>query len=258
MATRWTVFAGGTLLVLALVLWLARASARLLADSDSRNTAPVDPPSDEASPAAHRSRAPGPGSNPFGSKTALFANVAVSQLVLVVVMAGLVWYAGVPRDALGLEAIQPGLLPGVALGGGLYVLGETGVALLERAEIDVDDTLRELLAPASPLEWVLLLAVVLPLVAVGEELLFRAALIGAVSVGFSVSPWPLVVLSAIVFGLGHGVQGRGGVVVTGGLGLALGAAFVLTNDLSVVIAAHYVVNALEFLGPAADVDGRLT
>jgi membrane protease YdiL (CAAX protease family) len=79
-----------------------------------------------------------------------------------------------------------------------------------------------------------------------------ACLIGGLSAGFPVSPWLLVVLSSIAFGLGHGLQGPGGVLVTAVLGLGLGAAFVIAESLALVIVAHYVVNALEFLTQGLD------
>jgi membrane protease YdiL (CAAX protease family) len=91
-----------------------------------------------------------------------------------------------------------------------------------------------------------LLVVVLPLVAGFEELLFRAALVGGLAAGFGVSPWPLAVLSSAAFALGHGAQGRVGMVVTGVLGFALAALFVVTESLPAVVVAHYLVNALEF------------
>jgi membrane protease YdiL (CAAX protease family) len=89
--------------------------------------------------------------------------------------------------------------------------------------------------------------VTLPTVAVFEEFLFRATLVGAFAAGFGVSPWLLAVLSSLAFAVGHGAQGPAGIVVTGVLGLVLAAAFVLTGSLVVVAVAHYLVNAVEFL-----------
>jgi membrane protease YdiL (CAAX protease family) len=87
----------------------------------------------------------------------------------------------------------------------------------------------------------------LPLIAGFEEFLFRGVLVGALSTGFGLSPWALAVASSAAFALGHGAQGPAGVVVTGTLGFVLAAAFVLTGSLLVVVVAHYLVNALEFL-----------
>jgi membrane protease YdiL (CAAX protease family) len=79
-------------------------------------------------------------------------------------------------------------------------------------------------------------------------------LVGGFAAGFGLSPWPLAVLSSVAFALGHGAQGPLGMVVTGLLGFALAAAFVLTGSLLAVVVAHYLVNALEFLG--AEYRGR--
>jgi membrane protease YdiL (CAAX protease family) len=94
---------------------------------------------------------------------------------------------------------------------------------------------------------VVLLGVILPIIAGVEEFLFRAAAIGVTAAAFDTSPWALAVVSSIAFALGHGAQGRIGVVVTGGLGFALAAVFVVTDSLLVVVVAHYLVNALEFV-----------
>ncbi|PSQ18308.1 CPBP family intramembrane metalloprotease domain-containing protein [Halobacteriales archaeon QS_8_69_26] len=190
------------------------------------------------------------GRDPVGSMSpgALVANVAFSQGLFGFLLAVGAWLFAVPSGALGLSDPSVGALgTGLALGGGLYAVNEVGAVLAERAGLDPSEHLRELLAPESIRGWVLLLVVALPVVAGVEELLFRAALVGAVATGFGVSPWPLAVASSVAFGLAHGAQGRGGALVAGGLGLVLAAAFVLTGSFLVVFVAHYVVNALEFL-----------
>jgi membrane protease YdiL (CAAX protease family) len=197
----------------------------------------------------------------------LLANVVITQgLFFGLLVIGL-WWAEVPAVALGLASAGtavPGVAVtslgasptaiglGVALGTGLYVFNQLGASLGDRVGIDSSTALREALAPASAGGWAGLLGIVLPIVAVFEELLFRGALIGGLAVasvelGLAVSPWLFVVGSAVAFAVGHGAQGRGGIVVTGALGGVLGAAFVLTWSLPLVIVAHYVVNALEFV-----------
>jgi membrane protease YdiL (CAAX protease family) len=113
--------------------------------------------------------------------------------------------------------------------------------------VEYDERLRSMLAPDSALGWVALLVLVLPIIAGVEEFIFRAAVIGATTAGFGTSPWALAVVSSVAFALGHGAQGRLGVLVTGGLGLVLAGAFVLTGSFLVVFVAHYLVNALEFV-----------
>ena len=187
---------------------------------------------------------------PALSQPMLLLNVALSQGVFGCVLVVAVVLADVPWTAVGLGAGQVTgglLLVGVVLGVTLYAVNEVGGSLADAAGLGRSETLRELMAPTSRRGWVVLLGGVLPIVAVFEELLFRGVLVGALSVGFGVSPWLLVVASSILFGLGHGAQGRLGVLVTGALGAVLAAAFVLSGSLLVVVVAHYLVNALEFV-----------
>jgi membrane protease YdiL (CAAX protease family) len=181
----------------------------------------------------------------------LLANVAFSQGVFGALVLGAAWFTQVPASALGisldLAAVLPEVALGVAIGLALYA-ANAGVAVVAGAAgVSFDNGLRELLTPETPVGWALLLGVVLPVVAGVEELLFRGALIGAMSIGFGVSPWLLAVVSSAAFALGHGAQGKVGVAVTGALGFVLGAAFVYTGSFLVVVVAHYLVNALEFL-----------
>ncbi|MFC6951576.1 CPBP family intramembrane glutamic endopeptidase [Halorubellus litoreus] len=187
---------------------------------------------------------------PALSQPMLLLNVAFSQGVFAVVLVAAAVLAEVPRGALGVgdADLSGGLLVvGVALGVALYAVNEAGSSLADAAGFGRSEELRELLAPTSRAGWVVLLGGVLPIVAAFEELLFRGVLVGALSTGFGVSPWLLAVASSVLFGLGHGAQGRLGVLVTGALGVVLAAAFVLSGSLLVVVVAHYLVNALEFV-----------
>jgi membrane protease YdiL (CAAX protease family) len=229
---RWAVFAGVTALVLALLLALARVSQSAMSDGHPE---PASAPRDE------------PTESSSLSTSLLLANVALSQGLFLLILLGGAWYARIPLAALG--ATPAGLWElavGLALGTGLYLVNELGSRTVEAAGIETPTALRESLAPDSTAGWVVLLAVVLPTIAVFEEFLFRAALVGALSAGFSLSPWLLAFLSSMAFALGHGAQGALGMVVTGSLGFALASAFVLTGSLLVVVVAHYLVNALEF------------
>lgn len=180
----------------------------------------------------------------------LLANVAISQALLGGFLGLGAWYAEIPPGALGLSLadVPTKIGLGVALGVTLYVVNRVGSSVSKQFGLVPDEELRESLTPRSLVGWVLLFAVALPLIAGFEEFLFRGALIGAVAAGFDVSPWLMASLSSVTFGLGHGAQGRLGIIVTGLLGFVLAAAFVLTGSLLVVIVAHYLVNALEFVG----------
>ncbi len=116
----------------------------------------------------------------------------------------------------------------------------------------MNEALRGALAPDSVGGWAVLLFAVLPTVALFEEFLFRAVLVGAFAAGAAAtgvpaSPWLLAAGSSVAFALGHGAQGRAGVVATGALGFVLAAAFLLTESLLAVVIAHYLVNALTFV-----------
>ena len=182
----------------------------------------------------------------------VIGNVAATQgLMAGIVIAAAVYFAS-PLEALGITAapLSTGLL-GIGVGAGFGVVLWAGNELATSAADAVgaayDEGLREMLAPESPGGWLALFGVVLPLIAVAEELLFRAALIGVPATFFGVSPWLLAVVASLAFAFGHGAQGRVGVVVTGLLGFVLAAGYILTGSLLVVVVAHYVVNALEFL-----------
>lgn len=183
------------------------------------------------------------------SAAALFVNVAVTHGPLLVLVVGAAALARIPLGALGvgrtplLVALGAGVVAGVllALGNELFAVVADAVGT------PYSDALRDLLAPESPGGWVVLLAGVLPLVALAEELLFRGVLVGAIAAGFGTPAWALVAFSSVLFGLAHGAQGAGGVAVTTVLGALLAVAFLLTGSLLAVVVAHYLVNASEFV-----------
>lgn len=229
MAPAWTPFVVVAVALALAVVALARASADLLTGEDAPERIPT---------------------------RVLLVNVVATQGVVGGLVVAAAWLAGVPRAALGAGPEVVGLAPlgtGVALGVGLSLASEAASRVASESALVYAERLRERLAPTSAPGWVALLAVVLPLVAGFEELLFRAALVGVPVAGLGVPAWLAALVSSALFGLAHGAQGRVGVVVTGALGLALAAAFLATGSLAVVVVAHYVVNAAEFVvheGPA--------
>lgn len=182
---------------------------------------------------------------------ALLANVAVTQGLVIVLVLGGIWYFSIPHEALGITGTAmstglPAILAGIGFGVVLWIGNELSTTVADVVGAAYDESVRELLAPDSPGGWIVLFGVVLPIIAVAEELLFRAALIGVPAAGFDISPWLLALVSSLAFALGHGAQGTVGIVVTGVLGFVLAAAFILTGSLLLVVVAHYVINALEF------------
>ncbi|MGM0592452.1 MAG: CPBP family intramembrane glutamic endopeptidase [Halobacteriota archaeon] len=288
----WAAFASIAGVVLVLLLILARASQTLVSPP-SRDTAsdadPVDEDTDagddttvafaatnggvlaESGPESSDRRTDGaddPGTMDAAqssmSTPALLANVALSQGLFGTLLLLGAWLTEIPPAAFGVTQQTTGLEAvglGLALGVALYVANEVGAAVGEQYGLGGSEELRSTLAPESFGGWVILLFVVLPIIAGFEELLFRGALVGVASAGFGLSPWLLAAVSSVAFALGHGAQGPGGVAVTGTLGFVLAAAFVLTQSLLVVVVAHYLVNALEFVvheGLGVEWTGRRT
>lgn len=263
---QWGTFAGVTGVVLLLLLVLSHLTTAAFEEpqtaSDDSRTPDENEPTLESDGAFEGTERVGPEPEAADgavdqpsldslSTGELLANVAFSQGLFAGVLIGAAIYSGIPAEALGIEFSSEYLVTGVVFGVGfgviLYVANELGAASAKRFGIDHDEQLREMLAPDSISGWLVLLVVVLPIIALFEELLFRAALIGVLSAGFDVSPWLLAVGSSIAFGFGHGVQGTAGIVVTGVLGFALAAVFIYTGSLLVVVVAHYLINAFEFV-----------
>lgn len=182
-------------------------------------------------------------------------NVIVSHgLVAVVVLVG-AWLAGVPLEVLGWRGIDttPGAtVTRIGLGlvlGTVIAIANLGLErILSAATLREARELRRLLSPTSLSGWLTLLLLVIPTIAIAEELLFRGALVGALAVGFDLSPWLLVVGSSIAFGAAHTAQGVVGVVVTAAFGFVLASVFVLSGDLLLVVVAHATVDVVEFVG----------
>ncbi|PSQ31414.1 hypothetical protein BRD06_01155, partial [Halobacteriales archaeon QS_9_67_15] len=168
-----------------------------------------DPPPVERPPvprvAEHQTMSPG----------LLLLNVALTQGLFGAILAGGAWYFGVPLDVLGvggqaLSTRLPALAVGLGFGLVLWTGNELASGLAAASGADYDEGLRELLAPSDRRAWLLLLGATLPVIAVVEEFIFRAAVVGAPGAAFGVSPWALAVVSSVAFALGHGAQGRVG------------------------------------------------
>lgn len=217
---HWLPFIGFVVALAVVAVWLARRSAEFVRDGQ------VPPP------------------------PVLYLNVVGTQALVVslVVIAG--WIAAVPEHVFALRVSPFVVGAGLVVGAVVFTASVLATRVLSSVGITYSEALRDALEPRTASETVLLYGATLPAVAVGEELLFRGALIGAVASGLPVSPWLAAVASSALFGYAHSAQGRAGVVVTGVLGFVLAGLFVVTNSLLAAVVAHFVVNALEFaLGP---------
>ena len=268
---QWATFALSTVALTLLLLFLTRRSQRLLDRArivDARGS-PVDldrgpeirTAAAGSAPTERDAAGERPDDAPVLTTRVLLVNAATSQTAGLAVLVAVAWWTAVPSTAFGVGGPHPtlgspaaaslgtpGLVAlGVAAGVALAAGNEAAAGLCRRVGLAPSDRLRAAMAPGTPGEWGLLLGVVLPVIAVFEEALFRGALVGAFAVGLAADPWLLAVGSSVAFGLGHGAQGRLGVVVTGALGLGLAGLFVATGSLIVPVVAHYVVNAAEFV-----------
>ena len=137
------------------------------------------------------------------------------------------------------------------IGTGLAVglAGEaSGVAFMQPDPEKVDDRWGDL-AGNLPLylTWMALTVVA----AFAEEMFFRGYLVSRLRTAFDrlpLAPLAAVFVPALIFGYGHVYyQGLRGLIVTGAIGLTLGALFLLyRRNLWPLVFAHAMVNALSF------------
>lgn len=90
-----------------------------------------------------------------------------------------------------------------------------------------------------------IVGMLVPLQAAGEEYLFRGWLIQAVGSWFS-SPWPGIVLSAVLFGLAHGIGTAWGMVDLIFFGVVMAVVTIRTGGLEAAIGLHVVNNVTAF------------
>lgn len=217
MAPAWTPFLGFVTFLTVAVVGLAQSSAAILEREDVADVA-------------------------------IRANAVASQgLVAVLLLVG-AWLAAIPLAAFGWRGIDPrSIVSGLAVGAGLVMVNEGLDRMLPDHATETSEVLRSRLAPATGRGWAGFLVVVLPTIAIAEELLFRGALLGVAGSALSLPVWSLVALSSIAFGAAHTAQGALGVIASAAFGALLAAAFVLTGDIVVVIVAHWLVDTAEFL-----------
>ncbi|MFC7177124.1 CPBP family intramembrane glutamic endopeptidase [Halosegnis marinus] len=245
--TDWAAFAGVTTAATLLLLALARVSSVGGAFPTREEVEWLDALPDDADHlAATTATTPGGDPERFSSGL-LFVNVLVTHGLFLLVLVGAALYARVPASAFGLSVSLRELALGVGFGLLLSVLNTGAGALAEASGYAPSEELRGMLAPDSAGGWLLLMGGTLPLVAVFEEALFRAALVGAFAAGLGASPWALAVVSSVAFALAHEAQGPAGVAVTGTLGFVLAAGYIATGSFLVVAVAHYLVNAVELV-----------
>jgi uncharacterized protein len=170
---------------------------------------------------------------PVGSGRILWLGI-VFELALGLIALGLAWLLG---QALwehihwNIESLVKGLVCCVPMLLLFFVCLQWPVGPLKPIERFAREIVRPLFSQSSLWE----LALLCIAAGCGEELLFRGALQGALSRWLT--PWGGIAAASILFGLMHPIT-AGYVVLAAGMGVYLGWAYLLTDDLIVVITAH--------------------
>lgn len=153
------------------------------------------------------------------------------------------------------QAIAFGAL-GVVLS---YAAGALAIGLFKLLGAQSAQMLAQKLAWASkfsglPMYWVLPLSI---FVGLWEEIVFRGFLLNRLKVTFRGDARIAVVVTGVLFGIGHGYQGVQGIVQTAAVGIALGAVTVWRKSLWPAVIAHLSIDtiglvAIKVLKPLAD------
>lgn len=170
------------------------------------------------------------------------------RIGLLLASVGLGWLSGLPADALGWRwpprAADVAVGAAVGVGLSLVLTAASDRAIRRWGSAVYSPTVILNVLPSNAREWALVLAALVPAVAL-EEVLFRSLLIGGLS---PLAPtWLLAIGVSAYFGLLHLPQGRLGVVGTAAAGVALSALFIATGSLVAALAAHYAANVLQLV-----------
>jgi len=169
------------------------------------------------------------------------SSVILRDLSLVSLVLYFVWCAGEPVESLGLR-LNNGRKD-VALGIGLFLPMLFGAALLDHALQAAG-----LSAPKAPLPSflaakgaaeLLLASILVAVVAVAEETLFRGYLLLRFR-GLNISQIGAALLSSAIFSLGHGYEGTSGVVTVGVMGLVFAWVYMRRKSLVAPIVMHFL------------------
>ena len=180
---------------------------------------------------------------------ASFVLVAVSTIVrdlaLISLILFLLWHNGERDQRIGwtFQHGWPDILLGVFLFFPLLVVSGLLEAALRALGLTAPTTAPSYLMPHGTLE-ILLGVVLVIVVALAEETIFRGYLIlrlNAITRNLSAA----VILSTVIFALGHGYEGSAGVVVVGFIGLMYALVYVWRRSLVAPITMHFLQ---DFLG----------
>jgi membrane protease YdiL (CAAX protease family) len=198
----------------------------------------------------------------------LYASTIAFQWLSVVVVAWRAWAHSYTAQQLGLTLQDRTRLIVVGVVGAAAIATLQWLNLRRVGRVPIErrgplQAIAERILPQSTVELLPYLALAIT-AGICEEFLYRGFGMAVLS-RLGLQAWTVVLLSAILFGLAHSYQGRGGVVMTLLIGLALGASRIAYDSLVPAILWHTAVDVVAGIAgpryltraPAAAVDQAL-
>jgi membrane protease YdiL (CAAX protease family) len=163
------------------------------------------------------------------------------DLALVSLIVFFVWRNGEPVNSVGWTSRNA--RKEIALGIGLYIPFFFAAGLFESAlrvaGLSVPSTPLPSFMAARGLVEFLLAAILVVIVAMAEETIFRGYLILRLR-AITASPAAAVLVSSVVFSLGHGYEGSAGVVTVGIMGLIFALVYMWRQSLVAPMVMHFL------------------
>jgi membrane protease YdiL (CAAX protease family) len=177
----------------------------------------------------------------------LYASTIAFQWLAVAVVAWRAWAHGYTAQQLGLTLHDRTTLIVVGVVGAATIAALQWLNLRRVGKVPIErrgplQAIAERILPQSTVELLPYLALAIT-AGLCEEFLYRGFGIAVLS-RLGLQAWAVVLLSAILFGLAHSYQGRGGVVMTLVIGLALGASRIAYDSLVPAILWHTAVDVV--------------
>jgi len=177
----------------------------------------------------------------------LYASTIAFQWLSVVVVAWRAWAHGYTASQLGLTLHDRTSLVVAGIVGAATIATLQWLNLRRVGRVPIErrgplQAIAERILPQSTVELLPYLALAIT-AGLCEEFLYRGFSMAVLS-RLGLQAWAVVLLSAILFGLAHSYQGRGGVVMTLLIGLALGASRISYDSLVPAILWHTAVDVV--------------
>ncbi len=169
------------------------------------------------------------------------------DLALVALVLFFLWRNGEPVSRIGWSAVSPARE--AAIGFGLFfpffiVVGLIQ-GLLEMAGFSTIKTPPPQLTVSGSHDFILAFVMIV-VVAVSEETIFRGYLISRFG-ELTRSPGAAILLSALVFSLGHGYEGSAGVVTVGIVGMIFGVIYYWRRSIIAPMVMHFMLDGVSIL-----------